>query len=295
MFKGLFLTLLLLKSAHGQINNAGTLNNDGRMNKFLQLLDRAAISPSIGETIFAPTTWAWQQYREEDVERWNKYASAPEFFVHLRHLLLWHFVTEDRFSYEDIFDGRRGFMENTLGNITIDQQFKKMDNVHADNVVDANVTTTDGIIHILDKVIVPPYLAQDLIAQMLDDQSAKFAFSTMANLALWAGLDDKINGVYEHGITMLVPPNRRFNRAEIDVPALLTEDMKPYTRDLVLAHMIMDNYHEAGVFAMAEAEDTEQFLVTSELGKIMWITVTEGRLRFQSTDVLVTDQVAQNG
>jgi uncharacterized surface protein with fasciclin (FAS1) repeats len=285
----------LVATCYGQINNAGTISNDDRLSKFVQLLDRVAISPSSGKTIFAPTTDAWQVFREEDVDLWNKYASQAEFYVQLRELLMWHFVTEGSFTFDEIFDGSRGHLENSMGNITIDQTFQKIDNVPASAFLEANVTTSDGIIHILDRVIVPPYLGQNLIEQMLDDRNAKFAFSTMANLALWAGLEDEINGIYEHGITLLVPPNRRFNRAEIDVPNLLTAEMRSYTRDLVLCHMIKDIYHEAAVFATHKEEDTQQSLVVSELGTHMWITTTEDRLRFQSTEVIVFDQAAKNG
>jgi uncharacterized surface protein with fasciclin (FAS1) repeats len=289
------LSSVLVVTCYGQINNTSTISNDDRLSKFAQLLDRVGISPSSGETIFAPTTDAWELFRKEDVDLWNKYVSQAEFFVHMRELLMWHFVTEGRFTFDEIFDGSREHLENSIGNITVDQRFQKIDNVPASAFLEANVSTSDGIIHILDKVIVPPYLGQNLIEQMLDDRNEKFAFSTMVNLALWAELEDEINGIYEHGITLLVPPNRRFNRAEIDVPSLLTDEMRSKTRDLVLCHMIKDIYHEADVFARMKAEDTQQFLVISELGTHMWITTTEDRLRFQSTEVIVYDQAAKNG
>jgi hypothetical protein len=117
----------------------------------------------------------------------------------------------------------------------------------------------------------------------------------MANLALHVGLDEQIDMLYENGLTMLVIPNRRFTRHEIDVPLLLTEDMRNYTRDFVLCHMILDNYYEAGVFASNGVAETEQFLVTSFLGTHMWVTTTENKLRFQSSDVLLADQAARNG
>lgn len=297
--------LLISSLCSGQINNAGTLNNEVRTRKFVQLLDRAGISPSIGKTIFAPSTDAWQDYREEDVDQWNKYAQQAEFFVHMREILLWHFVTEDKFTFTQIFNGNREFLQVRNGNITVYQgngPNRKIDNVPATAFLERDIVTSDGMVHILSDVIVPPFLNQRLLEQLLDDQSATFAFSTWANLALWAGLDDHINGVYERGITLLVPPNRRFNRAEIDVPGLLTPEMRDYTRDLVLCHMIMDNYHEAGIFAMSESLLTDQHLVLSELGTHMWITTTgkgsdlgSQRVRFQSTEVLVFDQVAKNG
>jgi uncharacterized surface protein with fasciclin (FAS1) repeats len=290
-----FPLLLFYASTTRGANNAGVIQGDERLTKLVQLLDRAGISPSLGETIFAPTTDAFNNFREKDIEIWTKYAQQPEFFVHLRDLLLWHFIIGGRFTTEEIFDGQRTFLENSLGNMTVDQRFKKLDNVAASAIIDANVTTEDGIVHVIDDVIIPPYLGMNIIAQLLDDRSAKYAMTTMANLALYVGLDEQINMLYDHGLTMLVPANRRFVRAEINVPLLLTEDMRNYTRDFVLCHMIMDNYYEAGVFASNGVAETEQFLVKSFLGTHMWITTTENKLRFQSTDILLPDQAARNG
>jgi hypothetical protein len=59
--------------------------------------------------------------------------------------------------------------------------------------------------------------------------------------------------------------------------------------------MIMDNYHEAQVFAMNEANNVEQMLVLSELGTHLWITTSDNMLRFQSQEVLVADLPSMNG
>lgn len=287
--------MMIVKSA-AQTNFAGILANDDRLSKFSQLLDKTGISPSIAKTIFAPSTDALNAWREEDVNLWDKYSTQTEYFAHLREVMLWHLVTEGAFQYDEIFDGNREFMENSIYNITIDQRFKKLDNVASTSFVEANITSSEGVVHVIDDVIIPPYMAVNLIEHMLErDISVKFAYSTMANLALYAGLDEKINAIYDKGITFLVPPNRRFNRAQIDVPKLLTEEMKEYTKDFVLAHLIMDNYYESGVFAYNDQNDQDEFLVTSELGTHLWISTKDGRLRFQSRELLLTDQVARNG
>jgi hypothetical protein len=71
----------------------------------------------------------------------------------------------------------------------------------------------------------------NIIAQLLDDRCAKFAMTTMANLALHVGLDEQIDMLYENRLIMLVIPNRRFTPGEgIDVPFLLTEEMRNFTR-----------------------------------------------------------------
>lgn len=134
-----------------------------------------------------------------------------------------------------------------------------------------------------------------MITQLLRGRQEKFSFSNMANLALHVGLDERINAAYDKGLTFLVPPNRRFNRAEIDVPKLLQKEMFNYTRDFILCHMIRDNWHVAQIFAINEKTGIDQFLVKSELGTHMWITSTEDMIRFQSQMLLLPDQPTPNG
>ena len=286
---------VLIPTHAAETNFAGLLANDAQLSKFSELLDRVGISPSIAKTLFVPTSDALEARRANEDSLWNDYVSKPEYFAHLREVLMWHLVTEGAFLYDEIFDGTREFLENSLYNITIDQRFKKIDNV-ANTSFLYNVTSSEGVLHAISDVIIPPYMAVNLMEHMLKrDTSVKFGYATMANLALHVGLEDKINAVYENGMTFLVPPDGRFNRANINVAKLLSPEMKDYTTDFVLAHLIRDNYYEAGVFAYNDENNQEQFLVKSELGTHLWITTTEGYLRFQSRKLLVTDRVARNG
>merc|ERR1711865_1176802 len=134
-----------------------------------------------------------------------------------------------------------------------------------------------------------------MISQLLNSRQEKFSFSNMANLALHVGLDDRLNAAYEYGLTFLVPPNRRFNRAEIDIPKMLQPDMFNFTRDFILCHMIKDNYHDAKLYAMSEQSGEDQHLVMSEFGTHMWITTTKNMVRFQSQELLLPDQPTNNG
>lgn len=284
------------KTAKSQTNNIGTLNNDPQFTKLVELINRANIGTNQAQTLFAPTNDAWTAFRDEETSLFTKYTTQAEFIVHLRELLQWHMVIEGSFTTDEIFDGGRGLLENLLGNITVDQRLKKVDNVALTSFSGANITTSQGYVHALDEVIIPPYMAVNLIEHMLErDTSDTFAYSTMANLALYVELDTFIDDTYENGITFMVPPNRRFNRAQINVENLLKEESMEYTKDFVLCHILKDNYHEAGIFAFNEENQQEQFMVKSELGTSFWITTTAGRLRFQSAEVLLTDRVARNG
>jgi len=277
-------------------NFAGLIANDPQLATFANLLDKLGSSPSEGMTVFAPTSDAFDTLRANNDSLWDKYVSNPDFFLHFREIMNWHLVTEGSFLISEIFDGSREVLENSIYNITIDQQFLKIDNV-ANSSLLYNETSSEGVLIVMDDVIIPPHMTLNLVELLVndDDLQAKFAFQTMANLALHAELDDHINAVYENGLTFLVPPNARFNRANIDTKLLLTPEMKDYTKDFVLAHLVKDNWYESKVFAYNEANSQEQFLVFSELGTHLWITTTENYLRFQSRKLVVTDQVARNG
>ena len=262
--------------------------------KFSDFLDQLGISPKTGKTIFAPSGDAFDRYADDEPKIWELYQKS-EFVLHREELLKWHLVTEDTFTTDDIFNGERTLLETEKGNITIDQPRQTLDGVHRNFISDANLTTSDGIVHVIDRVIVPPYMQMNIIQQCLKDQDAILAFSTMANLALYVGLDEQINQIYDGGVTFLVPPNRRFIRAEIDVPSLLTPEMKDYTRDFILCHLIEGNYYQDTVFASQQEREIDEEMVKSFLGTHLWITTTENMLRFQSREVLLPDQVARNG
>jgi len=282
----------------GLSTNNVVLSNDSRLSRFKQLLDQAGISPSIAKTIIGPTTEAFNGFRLNKTVDFDKWLTYPEYFVHFKDLMEWHMVTEDNYTKEEIFNGRRGQLENPQGFIQVDQKFQMMDNVHSSDWVDQDIQTSEGMVHVINKVMVPPFFGYDMITQLLNSRQEKFSFSNMANLALHVGLEDRINDVnneYEKGLTFLVPPNRRFNRAEIDIPKMLQNDMFNYTRDFVLCHMIRDNWHVAQIFAINENTGVDQFLVKSELGTHMWITSTEDMIRFQSQELLLPDQPTPNG
>ena len=280
----------------GQQNNAGVVATHADTREFNEQLAKVGVSAGDGKTIFAPNNEAFQKYQEKDPIFYPKYFNDNEYFLHRRELLVWVLVTEDIFLQADIWDGTRTKMENLNGNITIDFAAQTLDGVHRTSFTTTDIVTADGVVHILDEIILPPYMGLNIIGQCLEDQSFKFSFSTMANLAIFAGLRDIIDDIYEEGITMLVPPNRRFNRAEIDVPKMLTEEMKSYTKDFVSCHLLLNkNWYESAVFSYHEENEIQSHVEVSYLGTHMWLSTEEDRVRFQSVDVLLPDQIARNG
>ena len=311
----LFLSLFLSSFFIGCVNSAEELNNVetlqqnliNEVSTFLDQLELAGISLSSlnndHTTIIAPSNIAYEALlteseEDDDDPRFRTYSQQLEYYyIQFRELHLWHLLVDDiPLSIEDIFDGQRSSLENKIGNMTIDQSLRALDGVSIDtNFRITNIETNQpGIIHVTDEMIFPPYLGMDLISNLLNGRpSWNFAFATMANLALWAGLEEDLNRVYENGLTFLCPTNRAFNLAEIDIPMLLTEGMKNYTKLFVQSHMIDSQiYGQASILSTIDDEtNTTQIVETTVAGTSILITADDfyGTL-FQSIDVAVFDQ-----
>ena len=114
----------------------------------------------------------------------------------------------------------------------------------------------------------------------------------VANLARAIGLDAEIDIFYDSGVTLLAPPNNRLERSGLDVDELLqTPEGTEAAADLVRAHMIRGNLYSEDLLA----QEDQEVLVTTFLGTSMWITVTDGQVRFQGSDTLLPDQLSKNG
>lgn len=285
--------------SHAQsTNNAGTLDANPDLSQFVFWLNKIGLSPGDGDILFAPVNDAWAALDETDHEHydvWQKYSKQPEFIIHLVHVISEHSAIGDDagtpLTTGEIFNGARSFLKSHYGNITISQSPAMIDDVPRSAIVSPDVATTDGLINIMNQVIWPDYLADGIVNQLFDDRSWKFAFTTMANLILHVGLEDQIDGFYDNGITMLVPPNRRFNRGEIDIPLMLTNEMFDSTTEFVKCHMVKYVHHSQSIFAREE----EQWLLITELGTHLWVTTTEDQIRFQSEKTLLLDQPARSG
>jgi uncharacterized surface protein with fasciclin (FAS1) repeats len=295
---GLFLAAVFASSptsssVNGQ-NIAGVVSGYPELSSFSAFLDSVGISPGLGETVLAPSNAGFKNYGEDNPQLWDLY-QKKEWLLHLREILLWHLVTEGIFTADQIFDGNRARMEVSKGNITIDQRLNTLDGVPREAIFDADIDASDGIVHVMSGVIIPPYMRMSMIEQMLYDQSLRFGFSTMANLAKVVGLDDEIDKIFEEGLTFLVPLNIRFFKAGVDVASLILEENHDYTKDLILSHIIGENFYESTVFAVQHEAGVEQMLVKTWLGTHLWITTIDNELKFQNTKVIVPDQLTRNG
>jgi len=295
--------LLGASSTHAQdpaptVSTAKYIEDETKFSTFNDMLEDVGISASAAATALVPTNAAFSRLQQEDPRLFQRY-TLDTYFVHRRNLVQWHLISEEVLTVELIFDGARPSVTNLAGEELVIDQLRSTIGGYPRNIfgVGSEHVTTDGIVHAINQVLLPPELNDQMIPRLFwkDYYPNEFKFNIMANLALFAGLDDELNKMYEDGLTLLAPPNRRFNRHEINVPNLLTEEMKDYTRDFVLCHMVPGNQFFDTVEARHNARKTEQDLAITMLGTHIWITTSFNRFRFQSSDVLLADQMTRNG
>ena len=255
------------------------------------------------QTIFVPTNAAFAAFAQEDPDEFQQYFSSTKderYRRHAKEILLHHFASESDYGLEEIFGSSRIPTESIyVGNITIFNE--TLDGVVGrDDILRTEINSTpDGderplvLFHILERLIVPVPLQNSISKRLIDDMAGVFSISTMANLALNTGLEDKLDGI--DGRTLLVAPNQMYEI--LDGPEYLTPERIEYTRDFVLAHLIDNIYFTDDFLLMLDEGATQEVLVTSMLGTSIWISKSsdDQQLRFQGVDILVPDQITRNG
>jgi len=167
-------------------------------------------------------------------------------------------------------------------------------------VNDAMIVTTDvqasnGVIHVIDAVLLPPeemaaeeeaMAAEEEMAgpDIVDVAAANGNFTTLASAVEAAGLVDTLKG--EGPFTVFAPTDEAFNALpEGTVPALLADI--PALTDVLLYHVVPGKYMAADV-VQVDSLDTA-------LGKPLAIRVEDGNVFVNDVQVTTTDIEASNG
>ena len=224
-------------------------------------------------TVFAPTD---QAFIDAGIDL-DSYTTADEIGV-LTDILGYH-VYVGAVNAADVTDGLTVTMLN--GD---DVAFA----VSGDNVKvgDANVTTADviatnGVIHVIDKVLIPP-------ADLVD--IAAVATSTGSHDSLVAALAkaDLVTTVQGEGpFTVFAPTDQAFTDAGIDLDAFTTDEEIATLRDILLYHVYSGSVYAADV--------TDGLSVTMANGDDASFTVNNGIVKIGDATVTAVDVAASNG
>ena len=226
-------------------------------------------------TVFAPTD---QAFTDAGIDL-STFDTDEEIAV-LTDILLYHVYTAGAVYAADVTDGLTVAMAN--GD---DASFTVTDGTVM--IGDATVTTADvvasnGVIHVIDKVLMPP-------ADLVD--IAAVAMSTGAHDSLVAALvkADLVSTLQGDGpFTVFAPTDQAFADAGIDLDAFTTDEEIAALTDILLYHV-----YTAG--AVNAAGVTDGMTVAMGNGDEASFTVTDGTVMIGDATVTTADVMASNG
>ncbi len=159
-----------------------------------------------------------------------------------------------------------------------------MGNVYINDaqVIITDIEAANGVIHVIDTVILPPADKADII----DTAIADGRFTTLVTAVQAAGLVDTLKG--EGPFTVFAPTDDAFAK----LPAGTLEDLlKPENKqtltDILLYHVVAGKVMAADVAGLTNSETV--------LGKDIKIIAKDGKVFINNAQVIITDIETSNG
>jgi transforming growth factor-beta-induced protein len=176
-------------------------------------------------TVFAPTNSAFEALPEGTLDQLLANEDA------LRAVLTYHVVAARALS-PDLVDGQQ---IETLNSAKIAIDLKQGVKINDSSVTTADVLATNGVVHVIDKVLLPPDLDLGSNKSIVDIALADPNFSTLVSALQAAELVDTLSG--EGPFTVLAPTNDAFDALPEGVLDALLAD-KEQLKHVLLHHVI---------------------------------------------------------
>ena len=225
-------------------------------------------------TVFAPTD---QAFTNAGIDL-TTFDTDEEIAV-LTDILLYHVYTTGAVYSADVTDGLTVAMANgddasfTVTNGTV-------------MIGDATVTTADvvasnGVIHVIDKVLMPPADLVDIAAVAMSTG----AHDSLVAALVKADLVSTMQGVGPY--TVFAPTDQAFTDAGIDLDAFTTDEEIATLTNILLYHVYSG--------AVNAADVTDGLAVQMVNGDYAQFTVSEGTVMIEDATVTAADVMASNG
>ena len=227
-------------------------------------------------TVFAPTDEAFAKLPEGTVEGLLK----PENIEQLKAILLYH-VVEGKVMAADVsgissataLSGKDLTVKVDMGNVYINES----------KVVLADVEASNGVIHVIDAVLLPPAELSDIV----DTAVADGRFTTLAAALQAAGLVETLKG--EGPFTVFAPTDDAFAKLPAGtVETLLKPENLEQLKSILLYHVVAGKVMAADVVTLTSADAVS--------GAQISIKVQDGKVYLNETiQVIITDIETSNG
>jgi len=253
---------------------------DGRFTTLVTAVQAAGLVDALkGEgpfTVFAPTDDAFAALPEGTVESLLKAENIEQ----LKSILLYH-VVEGKVMAADVAGlssaptllGKDLAVKMDMGNVYINEA----------KVILTDIETSNGVIHVIDSVLLPPADMLDIV----DTAVADGRFTTLVAAVQAAGLVDTLKG--EGPFTVFAPTDEAFAKLPAGtIDTLLKPENIEQLKNILLYHVVSGRVMAADVVTLTSADTV--------LGQPVTIKVLDGKVYLNdNVQVTITDVEASNG
>lgn len=223
-------------------------------------------------TVFAPTNAAFEKLPAETLADLLK----PENKSQLAAILTYHVVADELDATEVTAESLLPTVQGSKAKITTDGGPK----INGANITSTDIAADNGIIHVIDTVIMPPGSIAEIAAADPDNFSTLLTAATAADLG--ASLSDP-----NTKLTVFAPTNAAFAKIpQADLDKLLLPENKAVLTEVLLYHAAAGEYEASQVVA-------ESSLPTLQ-GNDAAITTDDGP-KIDGANITSTDIPASNG
>lgn len=231
-------------------------------------------------TVFAPSNEAFNSLPTGALNNLLK----PENKAQLVDLLTYHVLAADLFSPE-LLDG---FKFKTIEGMYVTSRVSGSD-VFINNakVTTANVKASNGVVHIIDAVLIPgPTPGPPPLDNIVDIAGGTPDLSTLVTALKAAGLINTLKG--PGPFTVFAPTNEAFNALPVgDLADLLKKANRDQLIDVLTYHVVAGDIHARDI------KDGEK--ITTVEGKSLTATVNSDGVFINNAKVITADIDASNG
>ncbi len=223
-------------------------------------------------TVFAPTDAAFAAI-QSDVDM----LLMPENKSKLAKILTCH-VVSGKMKAADLRDGQiLTTLDGTKLNVTISNGTIRVGNA---NITAKDVEASNGVVHMIDKVILPAKPKEKDIVEIASE-SAK----TLAAAVTAAGLVETLQGTGP--FTVFVPTDAAFAAIQKDVDNLLKPENKAKLSTVLTYHVV------SGKTMAADLQDGQE--LTTVQGSKLKVSIKNGKVMINGANVVTADVPASNG
>ena len=257
---------------------------DGRFQTLVAGVQAAELTETLkGEgpfTVFAPTDDAFARLPAGTLDELLK----PENKQTLTDILLYHVVSGNVMASDVV---NLDSASTVLGkDVTIKVEDGKVF-INDAEVIITDIETSNGTIHVIDSVILPPAEEAAAPGTIVDIAVADGRFNTLVAAVTAANLVDTLSG--DGPFTVFAPTDDAFAALPAGtLDSLLLPENKQQLTDILLYHVVSGEVMASDVVGLSSAPTV--------LGKDIAITVKDGKVFLNDTvQVIITDIEASNG